>query len=113
MADPAAYDLVAHLARQRDFSLRAFGPLQRVAGRLDHLRKELAEIEASGGADPAEWVDVALLAFDGLLRIPGVTPELAAAALRDKLARNEARQWPDWRTADPDRAIEHTAEGAP
>lgn len=29
------------------------------------------------------------------------------AALGAKQARNEARAWPDWRTAPPDRAIEH------
>jgi hypothetical protein len=39
-------DLIQHLFRQRDFSLRTFGPGQRTHGVLDHIRKELAEIEA-------------------------------------------------------------------
>ena len=28
-------------------------------------------------------------------------------AIKAKQARNEARTWPDWRTASPDKAIEH------
>ena len=31
----------------------------------------------------------------------------AVHAIMAKQARNEARVWPDWRTADPDKAIEH------
>ncbi len=38
------FDLVAHLHRQRDFSLRTFGPGERTAGVLDHLRKELRQV---------------------------------------------------------------------
>ncbi len=60
----AAYDLVAHLYRQREFSLRTFGPGPRTAGVIDHIRKELREIEADP-LDLEEWIDVVLLAFDG------------------------------------------------
>jgi hypothetical protein len=60
-------DLIQHLFRQRDFSLRTFGPGQRTHGVLDHIRKELAEIEAKP-ADLTEWVDVILLALDGAWR---------------------------------------------
>lgn len=28
-------------------------------------------------------------------------------AIKAKQAKNEARDWPDWRTRDPDKAIEH------
>ena len=41
-----AFDLVAHLYRQRAFSERTFGPGARTKGVLNHIRKELAEIEA-------------------------------------------------------------------
>lgn len=95
----------AHLARQREFSERAFGPGARLLGVLDHIRKELAEIEADP-ADLGEWVDVLILAFDGAWRA-GHEPQAIIDAIRAKQARNEARTWPDWRTASPDKAIEH------
>lgn len=98
-------DLVVHLHRQRHFSLETFGPGQRTAGVLDHIRKELLEIEAAPN-DLAEWIDVAILAFDGAWRT-GASPEQIVRALLDKQLKNEARKWPDWRTADPSKAIEH------
>ena len=99
------FNLVEHLHRQRDFSSRTFGPGERTAGVLDHIRKELAEIEATP-QDLTEWVDVVLLALDGAWR-SGHTPEEIVQAIADKQARNEARQWPDWRTVEPGKAIEH------
>jgi hypothetical protein len=99
------FDMIAFLVRQRAFSLRALGPRQTGRGVADHIRKELAEIESSGGA-LEEWVDVMLLAFDGAMRA-GAAPDAIAAGLEAKLTRNEGRSWPDWRDADPDKAIEH------
>jgi len=98
-------DLVQHLARQREFSLRTFGPGDRAAGVVDHIRKELREIEAAPG-DVSEWIDVVILAFDGAMRA-GAMPAAVAAALLAKQAKNEARTWPDWRTQPTDKAIEH------
>src|SRR3990172_1988827 len=54
------FDLIAHLHRQRAFSLNTFGPGDRAAGISDHIRKELTEIEAEP-TDLKEWVDVILL----------------------------------------------------
>lgn len=99
------FDLVAHLHRQREFSERTFGPGTRTAGVLDHIRKELNEIEAKPD-DVSEWVDVILLALDGAWRA-GFSPEQIARAIAAKQERNESRKWPDWRTADPEKAIEH------
>lgn len=107
--DPGAFDLVAHLERQRTFSLRTFGPGQRTAGVLDHIRKELREIEAQPG-DLEEWVDLVLLALDGAWRA-GHEPAAIAAGIEAKQAKNEDRNWPDWRTADPGKAIEHNRTG--
>jgi hypothetical protein len=104
----AVFDLVAHLHRQRRFSRRVFGPGQRTLGILDHLRKELREIETTP-RDLVEWIDVMILALDGAWRA-GYAPEAIAAALAAKQAENERRVWPDWRTANPDHAIEHTRE---
>lgn len=97
--------LVDHLERQKAFSERVFGPGPRTKGVLDHIRKELMEIEAKPD-DLGEWIDVVILAFDGAWRA-GYTPEEIVEALVAKQVRNEARRWPDWRTAPPDTAIEH------
>lgn len=99
------FDLVAHIHRQRAFSLKTFGPGERLAGVLDHIRKELGEIERDPG-DVEEWADILLLAIDGAHR-QGHTPEQIAAAINRKQNINETRTWPDWRTADPGKAIEH------
>lgn len=99
------FDLVAHLARQREFSEKAFGPGPRTEGIIDHIKKELVEVQAHP-ADVSEWLDVAILALDGALRM-GFSPHEIAEALDAKQTKNERRKWPDWRTADPGKAIEH------
>lgn len=99
------FDIVAHLYRQRKASRILFGPGQRTAGVLDHIRKEIAEIEAKAD-DVEEWVDLITLAFDGALR-RGFTPEQIVTSLNAKQTKNELRDWPDWTTADPSKAIEH------
>lgn len=98
-------DLVEIITRQRDFSIRTFGPGQRALGLVDHIKKELAEIEANP-RDPEEWIDVALLALDGAWRA-GCSPDEVANTLISKLSKNESRTWPDWHTSDPNSAIEH------
>lgn len=99
------FDLAAHLERQRAFSLKTFGPGTRAAGVIDHIRKELHEIEADP-TDVEEWIDVIILAFDGAWRA-GFEPAQIVKAIVAKQTKNEKRRWPDWRTADPDKAIEH------
>lgn len=99
------FDLIAHLTRQREFSERTFGPGVRTKGVVDHIRKELIEIEAKPD-DLSEWVDVILLALDGAWRT-GHTPQQICEGMTAKQVKNEARTWPDWRTADPNKAIEH------
>lgn len=94
-----------HLARQAAFSEHTFGPGARTKGVVDHIRKELTEIEADPG-DLKEWIDVVILALDGAWRT-GATPIQIIEALIAKQLKNESRVWPDWRTADPDKAIEH------
>jgi len=108
-ARASMFDLVAHLRRQIDFSLRTFGPGDRTAGVCDHIRKELVEVAADaaeGKPTLDEWVDVIILGFDGAWR-SGATPASIVAAIEAKQAKNEGRRWPDWRTADPRKAIEH------
>jgi len=99
---------IAHLDRQRDWSTATFGPGARTAAVLDHITKELAEVAAAPD-DVTEWADVIILALDGAMRA-GHEPAAIIAAIRAKQVRNEARNWPDWRTADPTKAIEHLRE---
>ena len=103
------FDFRAHLARQREWSGKTFGPGPRTQGVIDHIRKELGEIEADP-SDIAEWIDVVILALDGAWRA-GYSPDQIIAALAGKQAKNEARDWPDWRTSDPNKAIEHVRIG--
>lgn len=108
-------ETVADYAR---FSRKTFGPGPNVKRLCDHIEKELREVQAEAD-DPAgdplsEWVDIIILGIDGAWRTPGVTAGDVEAALLAKLAKNKARTWPDWRMADPDKAIEHdrSVEGA-
>jgi hypothetical protein len=94
-----------HLAHQREWSRGTFGPGPRTFGVLDHIRKELTEIEANP-SDLSEWVDVIILAFDGAWRA-GWEPQEIIDAVKAKQAVNEGRSWPDWRTATEHEAIEH------
>lgn len=105
---PAAID-AAHLARQRAYSELTFGPGMRTAGTIDHIRKELLEI-AADPTDLGEWVDVVILGLDGAWR-SGWWPQQIIDAIIARQTRNEARSWPDWRTADPLKAIEHDRTG--
>lgn len=105
LAASGDFNLLAHLQRQREFSELAFGPGARSAGIVDHIRKELLEIEAAP-TDISEWIDVVILAMDGAWRA-GATPAQIIAALQTKQAKNESRTWPDWRTVPADKAIEH------
>jgi hypothetical protein len=101
----------AHLAHQREWSERTFGPGPRTKGVLDHIRKELKEIE-DDPADVKEWVDVVILALDGAWRA-GWEPQEIIDAIKAKQARNEARTWPDWRAMSEDQAIEHDRSDEP
>lgn len=106
-----------HLTRQIAFSRATFGPGERREGVIDHIRKELVEVENSGGAAD-EWVDVVILALDGLTRrlmsvgsMRNITAheaaEIAVNMIVGKQSCNELRNWPDWRTAPANKAIEH------
>ncbi|KAF0194116.1 MAG: Eaa1 [Bacteroidetes bacterium] len=103
------FDLLCFLERQKTFSLKAFGPHGRAIGILNHVKKEIKEIEADP-SDPMEWVDVVLLSLDRLWRM-GKTPAEIVSFLDAKLTKNENREWPDWRTMSEDDAIEHDRSG--
>lgn len=118
-------NLEEHLKRQIAFSRATFGPGERTAGVSDHIRKELDEVAKADSPRERvrEWVDVVILALDGLTRACvadriaegfHMTEMLtidaaydAARGIAEKQGANEWRSWPDWRTADPNKAIEH------
>ena len=94
------------------FSTETFGPRiengtaeQNAAGCIDHIREEIEEV-AADPSDIMEWVDIVMLATDGAMRV-GFTPEQFIDAYYEKLQINKARDWPDWRTAEPGKAIKH------
>ena len=98
-------NLIKHINRQIIFSIRNFGPGKRTLGLIDHIKKELNEIQDAPD-DLEEWIDVILLAIDGAWR-SGHTDKKIVDGLDAKLLKNEKRTYPDWRTADPNKAIEH------
>lgn len=102
-------DLAKFFDEKAAWSRETFGPGRRTAGVIDHIKKELAEIEADPG-DVHEWCDVVLLAMDGAARA-GFTGDDFRAALVAKQLRNTMRSWPDWRTMPSDKAIEHDRGG--
>ncbi len=110
IAELKGFNFHAHLRRQREWSERTFGPGERSQGVVDHIRKELIEIETAP-LDLIEWIDVAILALDGAWRA-GHSPDDIIAALVEKQTKNEGRKWPDWRTAEPGKAIEHIKDDA-
>lgn len=97
-------DMIEHLKRQREWSYKTFGPPGGAEGCIKHLLLELEEVQAD--PSPEEWADVLILAFDGAMR-DGFSPEEILAAIAAKQAKNEKRQWPDWRTQPPGEPIEH------
>lgn len=104
-AKAKAFSFYAHLQRQRKWSKATFGPGSRAKGVVEHIRKELREIEADP-SDVEEWIDVVILGLDGAWRA-GATPQQIIAKLIAKQTKNEKRAWPDWRTMSADQAIEH------
>lgn len=96
-----------HLTRQRSWSLKTFGPGLRTQGVLDHIRKELLEIEDEPLS--LEWIDVIILALDGAWRA-GYTPHEIIEGIKNKQAKNERREWPDWRLSSENEAIEHVRD---
>ena len=102
-----------YLHHQRKRSDDTFGPGRRTEGVIDHIRKELVEVEQAsnrGGERLAEWLDVIILALDGATREAralGLDVGVVLDDVAEKQARNERREWPDWRIQPEGQAIEH------
>ena len=103
-----SFNLIDYLNNQIVFSVRTFGPHNNVESLLDHISKECEEIRENP-QDLEEWIDIMILAFDGALR-QGHSPDSLVKMLEHKLEKNKNRTWPDWRTVDKTKAIEHIKE---
>lgn len=98
-------NLEEYLREQSEFSLKTFGPSCRTRGIIQHIQKELDEINLDPH-DLSEWIDVIILALDGYWRHGG-NPRHIMTHLIAKLEKNKARTWPDFRSLSEDVAIEH------
>ena len=104
------FDFLNHLYWKISWSSKTFGPGPRTHGIVDHIRKELKEIEADP-RDLEEWIDVVILALDGAWRA-GFSPEQIIGMLVSKSRKNQLRRWPDWRKMREDEPIEHVKDAA-
>ena len=127
-------DLIAHLTRQGAFGRATFDPGPRTEGVLKHIESEIEEVRRAaeeGDLDELvkEWTDIAILGLDGLIRAvrareeafnaqrmlslarPYITHDevarIAVTSIVIKQAKNEMRDWPDWRGKSEDQPIEH------
>ena len=130
-------DLIAHLTRQGAFGRATFGPGPRTEGVLKHIESEIEEVRRAaeeGDLDELvkEWTDIAILGLDGLIRAVRAQQETKLQSLKGnyrllvpeyithdevariavdniviKQAKNEMRDWPDWRGKSEDQPIEH------
>ncbi len=95
---------------QSEWSRETFGPddVRGPIGPLKHLAKEAAEAQKEP-TDLKEYVDCLFLTCDATRRAGFTCKELLTAAFA-KLEENKLRQWPDWRLAPQNEAIEHVRE---
>lgn len=94
---------------QIQFSIDTYGPGTRKEGILDHIKKEIREIEENP-SDIKEWIDLAILAIDGAWRCGPFSSGEVYLAFKDKLIENMKRDWPDWRKVPEGKAIEHVRD---
>lgn len=98
-------DIASYLVRQIKWSRHTFGPAMRTGGIIEHIGKELVEVEKDP-FDLLEWIDIIILALDGYWRHGGSAHRLMDV-LCAKQQKNFARQWPNWRDVPDGTAIEH------
>ena len=108
-ASESRTSLVGHLEEQFDWQRETFGDRQRIDGVLDHIQKEITELAESDPKDPMEIIDLIFL-LSQMLAYLGYTARGMATLWIEKLQINKKRTWPDWRTAPPNKAIEHVRE---
>ncbi|TPG60144.1 dATP/dGTP pyrophosphohydrolase domain-containing protein [Ewingella americana] len=99
------FSLEEFIEDKKEFSIKAFGPDYSSNRILDHIIKEVAEARKHP-KDVMEWIDIIHLGLDGAWR-SGTKTEHIINALESKLELLKMRDYPDWRTADENKPIEH------
>jgi hypothetical protein len=101
-------DILQILQEHIEWSTKTFGEGDNTEGLCKHIEKELGEIR-DDPQDPMEWVDVIILAFDGLWRLMGPNPEEMIALIQHKEEINFLREWhvENFQSGKP---IEHVRE---
>ena len=109
------YDFENWFCRRDEWSMATFGPSRGFEGALDHLKKEVTEIEKSP-YDTEEWIDALFLVTDGLCRmLRAANPDLTGAdafeimmeVANRKLDKNMRREWPSVSEQIRGKAVEH------
>lgn len=80
------------------WSQATFGDVGPV-GSLKHLSKEALEAAAEPG-DLSEWADMQFLLWDAQRRA-GISDEQITLAMKEKLAANKKREWPEPKDGEP------------
>ena len=99
------FDSETRLHAQFDLARSWFGESAAPAGVVPLIEERLAHLETHPG-DLGAWLGVTSLAFEGGRRASG-TPAKLLETLEAKLARNQQRTWPDWRTHALDEPMQH------
>ncbi|ECI8026651.1 DUF550 domain-containing protein [Salmonella enterica subsp. enterica serovar Ramatgan] len=81
-----------------EWSQATFGNVGPV-GPLKHLSKEALEATAEPG-DLSEWADMQFLLWDAQRRA-GISDEQITQAMKEKLAVNKKREWPEPKDGEP------------
>lgn len=95
--------IIDYIEKQMAWSEQTFGQGKRTKGIIQHIQKELKEIEEAP-EDLSEWCDVVILALDGAWRA-GYSPDEIVSQLINKQAINFRRSWP--KPVSQDVAVEH------
>ena len=107
-----------HIKKELDEVAKCYGTKTRTIITGSYVDEVPIELDPQGQHEDAaeEWTDVAILGLDGLTRaISAAHPDWtfdkvaskAVSMIVAKQGKNELRNWPDWRTAAPGKAIEH------
>ena len=119
---PRTKGVMEHIGKEFEEIERVYAtPLDNFKAEARHYREDppltrQPEIRQQHMAAAGEWTDVAILGLDGLLRaVSSAHPDWSFEAVAAKAVqlitlkqcKNELRDWPDWRGASPDQAIEH------
>jgi hypothetical protein len=92
-----------YVVEHKAWSEETFGKGEHTEGLLKHITKKVEEVRKCP-SDAMEWIDIIILAFDGVLRV-GFTAEQVVSALIEKQNINRSRAYP--KITDPSQPTEH------